>query len=45
MKANIENNSFDLTQIKTDIQNKLIAQKNEMIEMIKLFKKKEEKDQ
>ena len=43
MKANIENNSFDLTQIKQNIQNKFIEQIKEMKEMIKLFKQKEEK--
>ena len=43
MKANIENNSFDLTQIKLKIQNKFIEQIKDMKEMIKLFKQKEEK--
>ena len=43
MKANIENNYFDLTQTKKNLKNKLSEQINEMKEMINLLKNKEEK--
>ena len=43
MKANIENNYFDLTQTKQNIKNKLSEQINEMKEIINILKNKEEK--